>query len=441
MDNEAAKTAIINHLKKQGLGNITINYKLKDWCISRQRYWGAPIPIIYCDKCGIVPVLEKDLPVELPNEVALTGEGGSPLAKVESFVNCKCPRCKARARRETDTMDTFVESSWYFLRYCSPDYKKGLVDPAAAKYWMPVDQYIGGIEHAVGHLLYCRFYMKVLRDLGLLKFSESNEPVKNLLTQGMVTLGGAAMSKSRGNIVDSDSIIEKYGADTARLFILFAAPPEKDLEWSDQTIEGCWRFLNRVWRIVIASPERSRGTKQSSAGDCHVAGAPRNDIELERWTHKTIKRVTEDIERFHFNTAISAIMEFVNFLYSNPPQPPFTKGGRGGIMTLALEILILLLSPFAPHMCEELWSFTGHKDSLAKAQWPKFNPALVIDETATIVIQINGKLRDKIEVVLDTPEEEVKKRALAAEKVTGFLEGKVPKKIIYIKGRLINIVL
>ncbi len=412
LESENARNQIILDLSLQGVGKATVNYKLKDWCISRQRYWGAPIPIIYCEKCGTVGVPEKDLPVELPKDVQLTGEGGSPLAKVEKFVNCKCPKCGGKARRETDTMDTFVESSWYFLRYCSPKYDKGPVDPAAAKYWMPIDQYIGGIEHAVGHLLYSRFYMKILRDLNLLKFSETNEPVKNLLTQGMVTLGGAAMSKSRGNIVDPDKIIEKYGADTARLFILFASPPEKDLEWSDAGIEGSWRFLNRVWRI------------------CQAGKSIEQSPDLERWTHKTIKRVTSEIERFHFNTAISAIMEFVNFLYAN--EASVTKD--------AVNILVQLISPFAPHMAEELWKGLGHKESVINSSWPKFDPAKTADEMMMIVVQVNGKLRDKLEVDPNTGEEEIKKLAQAAEKAAPFIEGKQVKKIIYVPKKLVNIV-
>ncbi len=451
MDSEVAKTTIVNNLKKQGVGDATINYKLKDWCISRQRYWGAPIPIIYCEKCGTVPVSEKDLPVELPKEAPLTGEGGSPLAKVESFVKCKCPKCKSPARRETDTMDTFVESSWYFLRYCSPDYKKGPVDPKAAKYWMPVDQYIGGIEHAVGHLLYCRFYMKVLRDLGLVEFSKTNEPVKNLLTQGMVTLGGSAMSKSKGNIVEPDAIIEKFGADTARLFILFASPPEKDLEWNDQGVEGCFRFLCRIWRLVVAELALPKNVAQ----DFSPANTGRskdlrykveqnrlcnyNDDELERWTHKTIKRVTHDIERFHFNTAISAIMEFVNFLYSIE-SPPFEKGGQGGIYKNALEMLVLLLSPFAPHMAEELWEMLGHKEGITRVAWPAFDPAKTADEKMTIVIQVNGKLRDKLELDPETGEDEVKRLAQASNKVAQHIEGKQIRKVVYVPKKLVNIV-
>jgi len=417
MDSEKAKDEIIKILKNQDIGGKTVNFKLKDWCISRQRYWGSPIPVIYCEKCGTVPVPEKDLPIKLPKDIDLTGEGGSPLAKVDAFVSCKCPKCKGKGRRETDTMDTFVESSWYFLRYCSPKYNKGPVDPKAAKYWMPVDQYIGGIEHAVGHLLYCRFYMKVLRDIGLLEFSPTNEPVRRLLTQGMVTLGGTAMSKSRGNIVDPDAIIEKYGADTARLFILFASPPEKDLEWSDQGIEGAYRFLGRIWRLVAA--KTARRPEDTNA-------------ELEKWRHKTIKRVTDDIERFHFNTAISAIMEYVNYLYTLQPND---------ISNSAIETLILLTSPFAPHMAEELWHEIGGKGFVAEAGWPDFDPEKIVEETIMIVVQVNGKLRDRLDVPREIKEEELKKLALASDKAKGAIGEKEIRKVIYVQKKLVNIVI
>ena len=433
MESEAAKSSILKFLNKQGLGSETVNYKLRDWCISRQRYWGTPIPIIYCGKCGVVPVSEKNLPVLLPEDVELTGEGGSPLAKVEAFVNCKCPRCKGDARRETDTMDTFVESSWYFLRYCSPRYNKGPADQKAAKYWMPVDQYIGGIEHAVGHLLYCRFWMKVLRDLQILAYSNTNEPVKNLLTQGMVTLGGAAMSKSRGNIVDPDGIIEKYGADTARLFILFASPPEKDLEWSEKGVEGCYRFLCRIWRLIFNQLAQKSEIPNSKFQ------IPNN--EVERWIHKTTKRVTEDIDRLHFNTAISAIMEYVNFLYQiqevNPKsQIPNTKQ----IPSMAIETLVLLLSPFAPHIAEELWQMLGHKKGIVHEKWPVYDKAKAASEKVTIIVQVGGKLRDKLEVMPDATEDEIKNEALKSPKVFSHIDGKQVRKVIYVPGKLVNIV-
>ncbi len=418
MDNEKAKKAIIEHLKKQGVGSETVNYKLKDWCISRQRYWGAPIPIIYCDKCGTVPVPEKDLPVKLPKEAPLTGEGGSPLAKVEKFVNCKCPKCGSKGRRETDTMDTFVESSWYFLRYCSPKYKKGSVDPVAAKYWMPVDQYIGGIEHAVGHLLYCRFWMKMMRDLDLLKFSNSNEPVKNLLTQGMVYKDGAKMSKSKRNVVSVDEMVDKYGADTARIFSLFAAPPEKDLEWNDQGVEGAYRFLNRIWRLIYNWKESSLKPRVSS-------------LESEKIMHKTIKRVTADIERFHFNTAIAAIMEYVNALY---------QADISSITKDHIKSLILLISPFAPHAAEELWADLGEKGGIPAARWPEWDKALVVDDEIPIIVQVNGKLRDKLMVTANINDDEAKRLAQASDKVLPFIQNKQIKKVIYVPGKLVNIV-
>ncbi|MBI4125555.1 MAG: leucine--tRNA ligase [Deltaproteobacteria bacterium] len=388
-------------VEAKGLGKKTVTFRLKDWLISRQRYWGTPIPVIYCKKCGIVPVPEKDLPVILPKDVSFSGKGGSSLAKHKAFVETKCPQCKAVARRETDTMDTFVESSWYFLRYISPKYNQGPVDPKEAAYWMPIDQYIGGIEHAVGHLIYCRFFTKVLRDLGFLKL---DEPVKNLMTQGMVCLGGAAMSKSRGNIVDPDQIIEKYGADTARLFILFAAPVEKDLEWSDEAVEGMWRFLGRVWKGTV---DRGPWTM---------------DQQKEAWKHKTIKRVTEDIEKFHFNTAIAALMEYLN----------------SGEMDA--ETMVILLSPFAPHMAEELWAILGRKESVLKQPWPQWDPKFLENQTMQIVVQVNGKLRGDFEVDAGASEEVIKQKAQELEKVRAHTAGKQIKKIIYVPKKLVNIV-
>ena len=394
----------IDIIEKQGVGNKTIQFKLKDWCLSRQRYWGAPIPILYCDACGTVPVPEKDLPVKLPIDVPFTGEGGSPLSKDKNFMDVKCPSCGKKARRETDTMDTFVESSWYLLRYCSPKYEKGMVDPKAVHYWMPINQYIGGIEHAVGHLIYCRFFTKVMRDLGMIKL---DEPVKNLLTQGMVCLGGSAMSKSKGNVVDPDEIIQHYGADTARIFILFAAPPEKDLEWNDEAVEGMYRFLNRVWRLVVE-------TKQSSA--------EMKNEEADRWKNKTIKRVTEDIEKFQFNTALSGLMEYLN---------------SGAV---DLETFVILLSPFAPHLAEELWERLGHKKSLLLEPWPKWDEKMLVASTMTIVVQVNGKLRGEMELPVNADEEAIKKQALGLEKVKSYVGDRQIVKMIYVSKKLVNIV-
>ncbi|MEK7714411.1 MAG: class I tRNA ligase family protein, partial [candidate division NC10 bacterium] len=352
--------------------------------ISRQRYWGAPIPVLYCDTCGMVPEKEENLPVVLPRDVQLSGKGGSPLANHSGFVNATCPRCAGRARRETDTMDTFVESSWYFLRFCSPKFQGGMFERGTAEYWMPVDQYIGGIEHAVLHLLYARFYTKVLRDLGLVKV---DEPFKALLSQGMVVKEGAKMSKSKGNVVSDDAIREKYGADTGRLFELFAAPPEKDLEWSDQGIEGASRFLNRVWRFVqghlteigwgetpppMAPPDRAS-----------AATVPNTDTgrAFRRTIHETIKRVTDDIEHdFHFNTAISAIMELVNALYAfDTAAPERVPGGeRARLLREAVETVLLLLGPFCPHVTEELWAQLGHRESLFAQRWPVAEAAALV---------------------------------------------------------------
>lgn len=426
-----AKEQIADWLEKNGRGKKTVNYRLRDWGISRQRYWGNPIPVIYCDACGTVPVPEKDLPVALPLDIAFTGDGGSPLAKVDSFVQVNCPLCGSAARRETDTMDTFVESSWYFLRYCCPDYIEGALDKEKVSYWMSVDQYIGGIEHAVLHLLYARFFTKVLRDLG---YVNVDEPFTNLLTQGMVIKDGAKMSKSKGNVVDPNSLIEKYGADTARLFSLFAAPPEKDLDWNDQGVDGSFRFLNRLWKLVGETVPF-----MATASKVDVAALSDEARSLRRLVHKSIRKVTADVdERFHFNTAISAIMELVNgiqaFPYKNLPQ-------NSALLKEAVESTLLLLYPFVPHFCEELWESIGHDGGIEKAGWPSFDEEAAADEELLIVVQVNGKLRGRVVVSADSSEELVKSIAFADEKVATFLEGKTPRKIIYVPGKLLNIVL
>jgi len=425
-----AKEQIADWLEKGGRGKKTVNYRLRDWGISRQRYWGNPIPVIYCDACGTVPVPEKDLPVALPLDIAFTGDGGSPLAKVASFVQVHCPLCGSAARRETDTMDTFVESSWYFLRYCCPDYLDGPLDNEKVKYWMSVDQYIGGIEHAVLHLLYARFFTKVLRDLG---YVTVDEPFTNLLTQGMVIKDGAKMSKSKGNVVDPNSLIEKYGADTARLFSLFAAPPEKDLDWNDQGVDGSFRFLNRLWKLVGETLPF-----MSAAANVDVAALSDEARSLRRLVHKSIRKVTADVEeRFHFNTAISAIMELVNgiqaFPHKNLPQ-------NSALLREAVESTLLLLYPFVPHFSEELWEKTGHAGGIEKAGWPSFDEEAAADEELLIVVQVNGKLRGRVTVPADASEESVRSIACADEKVLAYLEGKLPRKIIYVPGKLLNIV-
>jgi leucyl-tRNA synthetase len=405
---------------------------LRDWGISRQRYWGNPIPIIYCDCCGAVPVPEQDLPVVLPRDVAFTGEGGSPLAKLESYINVPCPKCGLAARRETDTMDTFVQSSWYFLRYCCPDLTTGPLDRERVKYWMSVDQYIGGIEHAVLHLLYARFFTKVLRDLG---YIDVDEPFTNLLTQGMVIKDGAKMSKSKGNVVDPDALITKYGADTARLFSLFAAPPEKDLDWNDAGVEGSFRFINRVWKLVYEQLPLLGAPGKAAINPDSLNDAARS---LRRTIHKTIRKVTEDVRgRFHFNTAIAAIMELVNALlaFEQKNAPESREVLREG-----LEATVLLLAPFVPHAAEELWEGLGHHGGVEAAGWPGYDAAATVDEELLIVIQVNGKLRSRLTVPVDASEETVTQAALADEKVVPFLGDKPPRKIIYVPGKLVNIV-
>jgi len=425
-----AKERIASWLEAEGKGTKTVNFRLRDWGISRQRYWGNPIPIIYCDCCGTVPVPEKDLPVELPLDVAFTGEGGSPLARIDSFVNVDCPRCGKPARRETDTMDTFVESSWYFLRYCCPDFTGGPLDSDRVRYWMSVDQYIGGIEHAVLHLLYARFFTKVLRDLGYITV---DEPFTNLLTQGMVIKDGAKMSKSKGNVVDPNALIEKYGADTARLFSLFAAPPEKDLDWNDQGVDGSFRFLNRLWKLVTECLPFIGSTLAVDP-----AALSDDARSLRRLVHKTIRKVTADLdERFHFNTAIAAIMELVNGIHAfsgkNLPE-------NSSLVKEALESTLLLLYPFVPHFSEELWERLGHTGGIELAGWPSFDAEAAADEELLIVVQVNGKLRGRITVPVDAAEETVKSAALADERVAPYLEGKTPRKVIYVPGKLLNVV-
>ncbi len=464
MKNTAAMEKITEHLVQQGLGRKAVNFRLKDWGISRQRYWGNPIPIIYCDTCGIVPVPEKNLPVVLPKDVTITGMGQSPLAGCPEFVNTSCPVCGKPAKRETDTMDTFVESSWYFARYACPDFDQGPLDADRVRYWMPVDQYIGGIEHAVLHLLYARFFTKVLRDLGLVAV---DEPFVNLLTQGMVCketqrcethgwlypedvdnglcrqCGKPAavgrtekMSKSTRNVVDPEQLIQKYGADTARLFCLFASPPEKDLEWSDQGVDGAYRFLARVWRLIAEYREELRNA--GSLPEAEIADAVVR--EVRRKTHQTIKKVTEDIsERFHFNTAISAVMELVNLLYQFNPRE-INNQNAWSVFREAVEAVILLLAPMVPHACEELWQELGCSDTIIKHGWPAFDPMIAEADEVVIVIQVNGKLRGQITVSAKAPEEEVKKQAFACDKVQPWVEGKEIKKVISVPGKLINIV-
>ena len=426
--NVAGKVTVADYVEQKRIGKRTVNWRLRDWGISRQRYWGTPIPIVYCETCGTTPVPEDQLPVRLPMDVAFTGKGRSPLAESVSFRETTCPKCGGKARRETDTMDTFVDSSWYFLRYCSPKEDKAPFDKKAAGYWMSVDQYIGGIEHAVLHLLYARFFTKVIRDLGLF---DGDEPFLNLLTQGMVIKDGAKMSKSKGNVVDPDFILSKYGADTARLFSLFAAPPERDLEWSDQGVDGAYRFLHRVWAIVYKHSEAVRLVRPTTADS---KGDP-----LYRKTHLTIKKVTEDIEReFHFNTAIASLMEMVNEMYD------YTSAGAGQdklpVLRSAIDALTLLIAPFAPHFAEELWASLGGKGSIANAAWPQYDPDAIVATEITIVVQVNGKVRAKLTVPAGTADKDIEAAALAEPKVKEFTAGKQPKKVIVVQGKLVNVV-
>ena len=435
MQNEAAKEKITDHLAESGKGKKTVNYRLRDWNVSRQRYWGAPIPVVYCDQCGVVPVPEDQLPVELPLDVKTRPDGKSPLPTTDSFVKTTCPKCGGAARRETDTMDTFMESSWYFMRYaCTQDETQGL-DPEAVDYWLNVDQYIGGIEHAILHLLYSRFYVKALRDLGYVNI---DEPFENLLTQGMVLMDGAKMSKSKGNVVDPDEMIKRYGADTTRLFCLFAAPPEKDLEWSDKGVEGASRFLGRLWRLV-----NELAPSLEPVGPCadldpeSLSDAAR---DLRRKEHATVKKVGGDISaNFQFNTAIAAVMELVNAMYLAKDGLVKTDDGRM-VLSSAVSSTLTVLAPVAPHICEELWSLLGYGDLLSEAGWPEYDEdALAVDEV-TVVVQVNGKLRGKVVVAADASKEAIEEAALTEENVVKHLEGKTVRKVIVIPGKLVNVV-
>ncbi len=461
----AVLTRMIADAEKRSIGTGEVQYRLKDWGVSRQRYWGTPIPIVYCDKDGVVGVPYEQLPVELPKVTTFTGRGDSPLTQVPEFVNTKCPKCGGPARRETDTMDTFVDSSWYFLRFCDPNNGSLPFDPAAAAYWMPVDFYSGGVEHAILHLLYSRFFTRVLRDVGLITF---DEPFKRLLTQGMVLKNGAVMSKSKGNVVDPDDMLAKYGADALRLYVMFVAPPEKEVEWSDAGLEGSFRFLVRVWRIVdhwadlLGGRGGNGGTGAMIAGDLTDA-----ERALRRKTHDTIRRVTSDIEdRMHLNTAVSSLMELVNELYGftegtsrgvptrsagaerlrperargpalrSPVEPPQTIA----VLREAIDALVLMLSPFAPHTAEELWGMLGHADNLSKARWPAFDAEVAKAEEVVVPVQINGKVRARLTVRAGASDEELREVALADAAVRQHTAGKTIRKVVVAKGPLVSVV-
>ncbi len=425
-----AKKKIIDHLVQKKRGEAKINFRLRDWGISRQRYWGTPIPIIHCPKDGIVPVPEKDLPVRLPENVEFKKTGGSPLAQSPEFLNVKCPKCGGPAKREPDTMSTFVESSWYYARYPSIKHGNEAVNKKDCDYWLPVDHYIGGVEHATGHLLYFRFFQKLMRDWG---WVSGDEPAKQLISQGMVYKDGAKMSKSKGNVVDPDELIARLGADTARLFVLFAGPIEKDLEWSDQSVEGCYRFLGRVYRLVMNGLQDLHATK---AEDRATSG---DEKKLQHLMHKTIKNVTADIEKdFHYNTAISFMMEFVNGLYQIDLSAASTE--MRALYKKCLENLVLMLSPFAPHLGDELWSEMGHKEFTLNTNWPKYNEELAKSSEKEIVFQINGKIKDRAICRDGTPDEELKELALSNLKIKEGLGGKSPKRVIVVPNKLVNIV-
>ena len=427
MDASEAFEGIVEKLAKENRGKKTVNYRLRDWLLSRQRYWGCPIPVVYCDDCGIVPVDKKDLPVLLPTDVEFTGKGESPLTTSKEFATTACPCCGKEARREVDTMDTFVDSSWYFLRYIDP---KNTVEPFSKEMvnkWMPVDQYIGGVEHAIMHLLYSRFFVKAFKSMGMVDF---DEPFKNLLTQGMVLMDGSKMSKSKGNTVSPIEIINKYGADTARLFVLFAAPPERDLDWSEQGVEGCFRFLNRVYRLVDELAEVAKTNAE-------VKAVTKEDKAMRLVIHSTLKKVTADLsEKFGFNTAIAALMELINEMYKYKELD--TR--NDGIIREGIETIVTILAPFTPHIGEELWTMIGKEGSVFNISWPKYDESALVQDEVEVIVQVNGKLRDKISMDANIAREDMEKIALESEKVKAAIEGKNVVKVIAVPKKLVNIV-
>jgi leucyl-tRNA synthetase len=421
MTSEAARRRMSAYAEENGFGKAAITYRIKDWGISRQRYWGTPIPIIHCPRCGLVPVPEEQLPVVLPDRVEIRGSGKSPLETVPEFVNVVCPRCGGSARRETDTMDTFIDSSWYFYRYCDPHNDRMPFDPAKIAYWFEIDQYIGGVEHAILHLIYSRFFTKMMRDIGLI---QNSEPTRRLFTQGMVIAEGAKMSKSKGNVVGADMLAERFGADTARMFVLFAAPPEKEVDWRFEGAEGIYRFLGRVYRFATRNTGRS-----------DFPAPNETDRRVIRKLHQTLKKITEDFEtRWHFNTCISSIMELMNVLYAEE------KEISSGPMCEVLERVALMLAPFAPYLAQEVWDDLGHQRPVFREKWPPFDPDLAKEDLAEVVVQVNGKLRGRIHVPFGTSNAELDARARADEKVQPFLAGKQVVKIITVSDKLVNIV-
>ena len=427
LSSQQAFDKIAEYLKKRSQGQKRTTYRLRDWGVSRQRYWGAPIPIIHCKKCGEVPVADKDLPVMLPEDVTLDGEG-SPIKKMPSFYNTTCPSCGGKAERETDTFDTFMESSWYYARYASFDSDKAMLDERA-NYWLPVDQYVGGIEHAILHLLYARFFNKLMRDVGLIKH---NEPFNKLLTQGMVLKDGAKMSKSKGNTVDPQSLIEQYGADTARLFMMFASPPEQSLEWSDSGVEGAYRFLKRVWAFGDAQAGNIR-QGQSARIDWNAADEKLKTSRRE--LHEHLQQALGDFDKFQFNTVVAACMKIMNTLSDIPEIE-----GHASLVTEGYSMLLRLLSPVAPHISHSLWRKLGYGDDVLSATWPEVDQAALVRDSIDIVVQVNGKLRGRVSVASSASRDEVEKSALEDENVQRFIEGKAIVKVIVVPGKLVNVV-
>lgn len=432
LKNKEAISQIIDYAEKENIGEKVINYRLRDWGISRQRYWGCPIPIVYCEKCGAVPVPEDQLPVELPTDVDFQGSTISPLTKMESFFKTSCPKCGGEARRETDTMDTFVDSSWYFTRYTSSDSTNEMINKSEADYWTPVDQYIGGIEHACMHLLYARFFNMVMHDMNLVP---TKEPFKKLLTQGMVTKDGAKMSKSLGNTVDPDSMCKKFGADTVRLFILFAAPPEKDLDWSEKGVEGCYRFVSRIWRFITANKEKFN--KNLNPDSFELTPALKS---LRSELHKTIKFVTHDVkDRMQYNTAIARMMELTNALYSCKEVEFSAEAGKA-VLSEIFEKFLIILNPFVPHLTEELWEILGGEQELVNSKWPDYIEELTVDDEVEVVFQVNGKIRSKMKVAANISKQDLEKIALEDSKIQEYTTGKNIFKVIVVPKKLVNIV-
>jgi leucyl-tRNA synthetase len=438
LSNQEAIEKMTAYAEKGGFGKRTVTYRLKDWGISRQRYWGTPIPMLYCERCGVLPVPESDLPVVLPDKVDITLQGGSPLGRIPEFVNAKCPKCGGIARRETDTMDTFVDSSWYFYRYTNAQLADRPLDTATVDYWFPIDQYIGGVEHAILHLIYSRFWTKFMRDLGMV---QHDEPATRLFTQGMVIKDGAKMSKSKGNVVSPDEMVARFGADSTRMYSLFATSPDRELDWQEAGVEGVHRFLSRAYRFVM----RNAGATGNTSSGNGAGPAPSSELspkarQIERKLHQTVKRISQDFQgRWHFNTSVAAIMEFVNQLYAAEDE---ISAGKFPPALLAdvQRRLVLLLAPFAPYLAAELWEVLGETESILRYPWPAYDPALAKEDEITYAVQVNGKLRSHIVFPADTPEDAVRERVLADEKVRAATDGKQVAKVIVVAGKLVNVV-